>query len=799
MNKRYKDGIKMMSKQMEPLISMVSRIKPNNYVLEIEGNRISILRCLALLECNLMHSNSISDEKDISWRIGIDTMIQRLRNWASSNKVNKDCCFEYGGDYKKVFNRGNGQQKLVEVCETLGPFYTDTIQEYYEALRLESITNKSIKPIIGTELLICMAYGAVMNSPKVPNITQFVSSLIVYWAKDYVDSNIVFKYTATMDMGKDTRPMYCDGGYGEWCKYRFGEAIGNMYYALAQKYSPYIGSLTQLAVILDEFVNYSIQAVDETFISLLSAEDGEKCDTEIALVNDVYSSMLSIEKLNTGSYITYDYFANELNGADDMVRGANNTEDDDSTISIEEMDEQIKQKFGKISDAVDRVTLGFVVLTQKMMAEKIGKIVEESGCSLSDAYRLAFSVDKDSWGKYYSEKTKKDLYRLYDPDIDIKKFSGENKDFVGVYKRTTSRFNILFIPSKSRIPAFKDETERDIPLCWLLGAQNLVRCIMYNVVCGSYYYKTRINKLDEFGLLNYIIYLDSIGEIDRGVAYNILMCATSGYINKYISFMYSDLFTVRDRTAIAYKEYNDKLQLRVKSLESKIDELTKKAEKLRSERRELGKKAKSLDKDIKTLKTRNEQLDKLPEIQEAHREAEKLRAERDKLKQTVESLSDELITLRRQSASITKEISSKDSEIKALNDSNSDLSEKLEAAQSKMEQSEISKYLADIEIEAFINAIKERRIILVGGDMLFDRIRSYGLDNIKMYDAGFCKFTSLDLVKCELVVICTVYVSHKSTYSITNLAKSSGTPIMHFNNKNVDMLIYRLFEYFYSN
>lgn len=245
--------------------------------------------------------------------------------------------------------------------------------------------------------------------------------------------------------------------------------------------------------------------------------------------------------------------------------------------------------------------------------------------------------------------------------------------------------------------------------------------------------------------------------------------------------------------------YSKELERKVVSLNQNLKNATEKIENMKKVRKAIEARLKVKEDELRKLSVDKSKLDKaynLIDIEERYTsEVEKTKH----LSNELNSAKNMLHTLDRKVKSQKKEIidyqaslSSSRSEIKALN-------EKIANLEGAEIRQQAGSYMQNIPMSCFVNAIKDRKVLLLGGDIMYTKINEYGLTNIRFAEAGHKRIYNEDVVGSEIVVVATSFVSHSQCEAVESIAKRNNMDVLYFNNKNVDMLIYKLFEHFNSN
>lgn len=107
-------------------------------------------------------------------------------------------------------------------------------------------------------------------------------------------------------------------------------------------------------------------------------------------------------------------------------------------------------------------------------------------------------------------------------------------------------------------------------------------------------------------------------------------------------------------------------------------------------------------------------------------------------------------------------------------------------------------YEDEIPTDCLVKSLKDKKIVVFGGDTIHSNIKNLGFKNLKLVEAGDRSTNTSDVINADVLVIITSYVSHASISVPKNTAETHGVPIMYFNNKNVNMLCRELFTFLNS-
>ena len=124
----------------------------------------------------------------------------------------------------------------------------------------------------------------------------------------------------------------------------------------------------------------------------------------------------------------------------------------------------------------------------------------------------------------------------------------------------------------------------------------------------------------------------------------------------------------------------------------------------------------------------------------------------------------------------------------------------LKLKKEKMISQELSihRSFSEIPIECFVNAITDKNIVLIGGNMMYEALNGYGFKNLRFKPAQSRDTTYQDISDTDLVIISTAYSDHATTETATGIIRKHNIPFMYFNNKSAEMLVHEIFKKFYS-
>ena len=195
----------------------------------------------------------------------------------------------------------------------------------------------------------------------------------------------------------------------------------------------------------------------------------------------------------------------------------------------------------------------------------------------------------------------------------------------------------------------------------------------------------------------------------------------------------------------------------------------------------LMKELKKLDKDaVLELETKISELEELNA--KLKKKEVKHAIETDRLNDKIAKLEEELEVTTREKEAVERELR----EVNSQKLDNSDDDTKF-SFQSK-----------DIPSNVLYNAIKDKRILLVGGNKIHARIIERGYDNIELLRSDNVNITMHAGQKYDLVVIYTKLVSHSVIERVESELKNSDIPIIRFNQAGINTLLFTIFMYIYG-
>lgn len=237
---------------------------------------------------------------------------------------------------------------------------------------------------------------------------------------------------------------------------------------------------------------------------------------------------------------------------------------------------------------------------------------------------------------------------------------------------------------------------------------------------------------------------------------------------------------------------------RLKDCESREANLEDRNKSMRKELRALKKQTDALIEQERQLRKKQSQLEELAASKIQQKDLDERDAKLNRAKDDADRLADELNEVKRCQTKQTRELEESQQLVASLQDKLKTYENKLKLERAKGEKLAVHRAFKEIPVECFVNAIKDYKIVLIGGDMMFNKLAHYGLDKIRTYKAGYRHITYESISDVDYVVISTAFIDHSTIEGVVNDCKKHNIPIIMFNNKNADMLVYSIFSTIHS-
>lgn len=246
--------------------------------------------------------------------------------------------------------------------------------------------------------------------------------------------------------------------------------------------------------------------------------------------------------------------------------------------------------------------------------------------------------------------------------------------------------------------------------------------------------------------------------------------------------------------SILFSDANEKIK---KELTDCNNELTDIKNKIREYKLNYTKIKKQLSK----VESENKQLQSELTAKDKYIETLKVNVDMHGIKNKAKKLENEVIELKEKLIDTQRSCNKRDNVIGQLRQNEEELksllaSEKMHNIRAK--QIVESTNNCDMPIANYINAIKRKNIVIVGGDILHGELSKLGFKHLHLVKSTNYN-TPLSVIRqADLVVLLTGYVAHSTTESIKVVVDSQNVPLMYFNNSNIYKLCKDMFSFIYS-
>ena len=208
--------------------------------------------------------------------------------------------------------------------------------------------------------------------------------------------------------------------------------------------------------------------------------------------------------------------------------------------------------------------------------------------------------------------------------------------------------------------------------------------------------------------------------------------------------------------------------------------------------------SKSIDELTKRLDKRNNDVKRQQEIIEELRgkgytSTKPYEEELDKLRSEIKRTKDAVSSLERANGRLKKDKAEMSNKVNNLENQLKESREKLENTR-RVSRDNTSQA---IPIEAYVNALKDTRILVVGGDISHQYMQSLGFNNIKFIKTDNHCTPDSDIANSDIIVILTSHVSHVTSIKPKNVAIKYNIPIVYYNNTNINGLIIEIFKTYF--
>ncbi|MEM4385989.1 MAG: DUF2325 domain-containing protein [Candidatus Anstonellales archaeon] len=262
-------------------------------------------------------------------------------------------------------------------------------------------------------------------------------------------------------------------------------------------------------------------------------------------------------------------------------------------------------------------------------------------------------------------------------------------------------------------------------------------------------------------------------------------------LSSVFNFHIYTLFVYRYNDLI--KKYNDldkKFKVKLEELDKANDTVKKYKEAMRDK-----------DKLIKGLMEEHKGL--LSRIDKDNIIIEKFKAgqliDGDTHNKIVDTYKGEINRYKQKVVDLERFINKKENIIKELHCKVEELETKLQlsATASNLKQVVVSN-TSNICFNSVVNAIKNYKVVVVGGDNIHKNLIRLGLTGYKYYSASGRFNNDNEISYADLIVVITNMVAHSIVYSVKAISERCGTRVLMFNGKSYKNLCYKIFEEIYK-
>lgn len=269
-----------------------------------------------------------------------------------------------------------------------------------------------------------------------------------------------------------------------------------------------------------------------------------------------------------------------------------------------------------------------------------------------------------------------------------------------------------------------------------------------------------------------------LGDIDE-----VISAETLNMIRQAISYgvLLNDLKLAKEQNVKDLEKVREQNKIKVNKVKKELDQAKEQLAFSKDKVNRLTKELKKTDKEaVIELEAKVSKLEE--DNAQLRKKHEKHQLESERLNNKIEQLEKELRQAKRDKDDV-------DRELRDLNSKTLD---------NKEDETKFSFQSKEIDSDVLYNAIKHKKILLVGGNKIHARIIERGYDNIELLKSDNVNITMHAGQKYDLVVIYTKLVSHSVVERIESELKNSDIPIIRFNQAGINTLLYTIFMYIYG-
>lgn len=266
-------------------------------------------------------------------------------------------------------------------------------------------------------------------------------------------------------------------------------------------------------------------------------------------------------------------------------------------------------------------------------------------------------------------------------------------------------------------------------------------------------------------------------------------------------------------------EYMSSLQTWIQSEQFKtLDDLSHKLDVSNAEVDRLNSKSKELSSAIRDLKKeyqRKQSSDKSSDKSknkkskgkkdDAEVELLRLRQELESRDKEIQSLTERCNTLSESKQEVQRNFNKSQKQVEELLQDVNKLGEALAQSREEadrlvsMQQDSVSLQTpSSISLTAYINALKDKNIVVIGGDPTHKKLKNLGMPKLRLYSADKKAYTADQIKSADLVIIATGFISHTAQDNVMGIAKANDVPLIRMESFSANRIIYEAFNALYD-
>ncbi len=179
------------------------------------------------------------------------------------------------------------------------------------------------------------------------------------------------------------------------------------------------------------------------------------------------------------------------------------------------------------------------------------------------------------------------------------------------------------------------------------------------------------------------------------------------------------------------------------------------------------------------------------------RESSVTTEELNKLKQSYKNKCSELDSLLKEKDKI---INKQDNEIDELKEENVKLMVENDAIEKSFKAYKDNSSIVNmsIPVEILVRSMRDKRIVVIGGDLTHNKLRGLGFNNLRLIETDRRTVSNSEIANADVIVFYINYLAHSLMEFPKQYANQNNIPIIYFTGKNLELLCNELFMQFYS-